>query len=282
MKIIRILGLVLALAALAACGGVAGMAYNNAPRFVAGELDDAFDLDPRQIEHLDSRLERFFAWHRAEELARYRQALDRAALAAADGIEADEFLALRDEVGAAFERALEKAIDDLGDLALDLTPVQIARFDEYHREGSEEYLEYLEKSPPQRETERVERAYERLERWFGDFDPDLEERVRARLREVPDILQPWYAFRERRHRALLAALRDVASDGFARERLRRILLDPDTAHARAFEPARGAYWQAYAAALEDISSWTSEGQRQRVVSRLQRYARVVERLRGQG
>ncbi len=282
MKTIRILSLSLALAALTACGGFAGMAYNNAPRFVAGELDDAFDLDRRQIERLDSRLEQFFAWHRDEELARYRRVLDRAALAAADGIDADEFLALRDEVGAAFERALEKVIDDLGDLAIDLTPAQIARYDEYHREGSEEYLERLEKSPQQRETERVDRAYKRLEKWFGDFDLDFEERARARLREVPDIMQPWYEFREQRHQALLAALRDIANDGFDRERLRRILLDPDTAHARAFEPARRAYWQGYATALEDISSWMSERQRQRVVTRLQRYARVVERLRGQG
>lgn len=282
MKNLGISSLLLALSTLAACGGVTGMAYNNAPRLVAGELDDAFDLDRQQIKRLDSRLEQFFTWHRNEELARYRQVLERAALDAADGVDADEFLALRDEFGAAFERALEKVIDDLGDLALDLTPEQIEAFEQYHREGSEEYLEYLGKSPQQREIYRVERAYERLESWYGDFDQDLEARVRARLRQVPDILEPWYEFREQRHRALVAALRDVASDGFDRERLRRILLDPDSAHARAFEPARRAYWQSYAAALEEISSWMSEHQRQRVVTRLQRYARVVERLRDQG
>ena len=282
MKLFRSFSLVLILATLAACSGVADMAYNSAPRFVAGELDDAFDLDPRQIERLDSRLEGFFDWHRAEELARYQQMLDRAALAAADGISAAEFLALRDEIGAAWERALVKAIDDLGDLAVDLAPAQIESFEQYHRESSDEYLEYLDKSPQQREHYRVERAYGRLENWYGDFDFHLEERIRARLREVPDIILPWFEYREQRHRSLLAALRDVSSDGLDRERLRRILLDPNTAHARAFEPARRAYWQAYASALEDISSWMSKAQRQRVVTKLERYARVVERLRGQG
>lgn len=269
----------LTLLTLAGCGGVADIAYNSAPRLVASEIDDAFDLDTVQSDRLDSRLERFFAWHRNEELARYQQFLDRAALDAADGITAVEFLALRAEIGAAWDRALEKVIDNLGDLAVDLTPEQIESFVQYHDDKSEEYIEYLQKSEQQREVERIQRAYERLESWYGEFDFLLEDRVRARLREIPDIFPPWIEFRERRQQALLAALRDVPANGFDRQRLRRILLDPTTGHARTFEPARRAYWQAYAAALEDISSWLTKQQRQRVVIKLQKYARVVERLR---
>ena len=36
-------------------------AYNNAPSFVAGELDDAFDLDNAQEHQLDEGLHEFFA-----------------------------------------------------------------------------------------------------------------------------------------------------------------------------------------------------------------------------
>lgn len=272
----------LALLLLSACGGVADMAYNNAPRLVANEIDDAFDLDKAQNDQLDTRLERFFAWHRTEELARYQQFLDRAALAAADGITATEFLDLHGEIGAAWDRSLEKIIDNLGDLAVDLSPEQIASFEQYHAEGSGEYLKYLDKSEQQREIDRVQRAYDRLESWYGEFDFHLEDRVLARLRDVPDIYLPWFEFREQRHQALMAALRDVPANGFDRQRLRRILLDPTTEHARAFAPARQAYWQAYAAALEDISSWLTEQQRQRAVIKLQKYARVVERLRDEG
>jgi hypothetical protein len=60
------------------------------------------------------------------------------------------------------------------------------------------------------------------------------------------------------------------------------MLDPSTDFARAFAPAREAYWREYAAAVEDISSWLSKQQRQRAVSRLQKFARLVERLHGQG
>jgi len=99
-----------------------------------------------------------------------------------------------------------------------------------------------------------------------------------RLRQVPDIYPPWIEYREQRHQALV----DAMKQGLTGLQLKVIMLDPSTDHARAFEPARQAYWQAYAAALEDISSWMNKRQRQHAVERLQRYARLVDRLRGEG
>jgi len=162
---------------LTGCVGLADMAYNNAPRYVAGEIDDAFDLNPAQSDQLDTRLQQFFVWHRNEELARYQQVLDRAALAAADGITANEFLDLRDEVTVAWNRALGKAIDSLSDLAVSLSAEQIERFELHYRERSEDFQDYMEKSEQQREIYRVNRAYKRLESWFGEFDYPLDERV---------------------------------------------------------------------------------------------------------
>lgn len=253
---------------------VADMAYNSAPGFVAGEFKEAFDLSAAQSSQLDIQLEAFFTWHRQEELSRYREFLERAALSAADGITANEFLRLREDVGVAWERAVGKGIDSLGDLFTNLTPEQIEQYRQYHRESSEEYRDYLEKSVQQREIYRVERSFETLEDWFGKFDFMLADRISERLRQVPDLYQPWIEFREQRHQALVTAL----ENGLTRQRLKTIMLDPSTDFARAFEPARQAYWQAYAAALEDIGSWLDKNHRQHAVARLQRYARVVERL----
>jgi len=269
--------LVITLLLLGGCS-LAGMAYNQAPYFIASELEDAFDLNRAQIDQLDARLEQFIAWHREEELPRYREFLDRAALATADGITAAEFLGLQKDVTDARDRSLEKIIDNLGDLAVSLTPQQLESYQQYHREGSEEFLDYLEKSPQQREIYRVERAYDRLESWFGDFDFFLEQKINARLQTVPDIYQPWFEFREQRHLALVKALRDDIGKPVDRQKLKAIMLDPTTDYARAFEPLRLAYWQGYAAALAEIGSWLSDQQRQHAVSRLQRYARVVDRL----
>ena len=170
------------------------------------------------------------------------------------------------------------SIDSLGGLALTLTPQQIDAFDRYYRETGERYSDYLEMTPQQRETYRVERNLARLQRLFGDFDDFQEHRVSARLQQLPDIYEPWLRFRQQRHEAILRALNGAADNGLTSAQLKTLVLDRNTAYAREFEPQRIAFWQAYADALEDISGWLDRGQKQRMVSRLKNYARVFERL----
>jgi hypothetical protein len=262
---------------LAGCGMI-DFAYNNAPSFVASEFEDAFNLSESQSSQLDSRLQQFFAWHRREELGRYQQLLEQAALSAADGITAAEFLQLNNAVRIAWRRSLEKAIDSLGDLVVTLNPEQIEHYQRYHREAAEDYRDYLEKSAQQREIYRVRRGIDRLENWFGNFTDDQEAKITARLQQLPDFYEPWIKYREARQQALVDAMSDVTEAGISRQKLKTILLDPSTDHARAFEPARRSYWQAYAMALEDISAWLTRGQRARAVEKLQQYARIAGRL----
>lgn len=262
--------------------GMIDFAYNNAPSFVASEFEDAFDLSASQSQQLDSRLDQFFDWHRREELGRYRQLLERAALSAEDGITAAEFLKLNNDIRVAWRRSLEKAIDSLGDLAITLDQKQVEQFQRYHRETAEEYDDYLAKSLQQREIYRVNRSIDRLKKWFGNFSEDQEDKIMARLQQLPDFYEPWINFREARQRALVIALSDATEAGITRHKLKTILLDPSTDHARAFEPARRSYWEAYAAALEDISTWLTRAQRQRAVEKLQQYARIAGRLNGSG
>lgn len=266
---------------LTGCGMI-DFAYNNAPSFVASEFEDAFDLSAAQSRQLDSRLDQFFDWHRREELGRYRQLLEQAALSAEDGITAAEFLKLNNDVRVAWRRSLEKAIDSFGDLAITLDQKQIEQFQRYHRETAEEYDHYLEKSLQQREIYRVSRSIDRLEKWFGNFTEDQEDKIMARLQQLPDFYEPWINFREARQQALVNALSDATEAGITRQKLKTILLDPSTDYARAFEPARRSYWQAYAVALEDINALLTKGQRQRAVDKLQQYARIAGRLNGAG
>ncbi len=263
---------------LSGCGFI-DLAYNNAPGLVADEIEDALELTDQQATQLEQGLEQFFTWHREEELARYHRLLDDAAAAAADGVTAGEFMAVNQGVRLAYRRSMAKAIDSLGDLAVTLTPQQIDAFDRYFHETSEKYLEFLELSPQERETYLLERGLERLQKWFGDFDDDLEQRASARLQQLPDMYEPWIRFRERRHEAILQALREASDKGLTRAQLKALLLDPETDYAREFEPKRVAYWQAYAEAIEDISAWTDRGQKQKAVYRLRYYSRTAERLR---
>lgn len=265
---------------LASCNMI-DLAYNNAPILVGSEFDDAFDLSEVQNDQLDSRLDQFFAWHRKEELLRYQQLLDQAALSTTNGITATEFMTLTKNIRLAWQRSMVKAIDNLGGLAHTLSPRQIENFRQYHRERLARFDDYLQKSVQQREIYRVARNYDRLEDWFGDFDTFQASKIRTRLRQLPDIYEPWLRFREARLQALISVLSKATTSGLNQAELKTVLLDPTTEYSLAFEPQRKSYWQAYAAAMEDINGWLTSAQRQRAASRLRKYAQVAARLSNQ-
>ncbi|MCP4332154.1 MAG: hypothetical protein GY785_05820 [Gammaproteobacteria bacterium] len=265
-------------AALLASCSMIDFAYDNAPAYVAGEFDEAFDLNDSQRDQLDSRLKDFFAWHRKEELTRYQQILQRAALSAADGIESAEFLAFYQGAHQGWRRALEKFIDGLGDLAITLSPAQIEHYQGYYLDDSGEQEGYLDKTVQQREIYRVERSLARLQKWFGQFDAIQREKIAARLAQLPDIYQHWYRYRQARQRALIEALGGTREPQQMKQRLKTVLLDTSSEYARAFEPHRSAYWQAYAEAVEDISAWLTRAQIRKAVDKLQDYARSAERI----
>ena len=259
--------------ALASCSAI-DFAYNNAAPFVAREIDDALDLNDQQRAQLDAELQQFFSWHRQHELLRYQQLLNAAAQAVEDGITAREFLDISNDLRLAWRRSFTRIIDGMGWLMTTLTPEQIDHYQRYFREKTEEYDDYLQMSMQQREIFQVEKGIKRLEEWFGSFDEIEREKISARLLQLPEFYLPWIGYREARHQALVDALRSASSVGLSPQQLHAILLDPDTEYARAFEPVRRAYWQAYAHMIEDISGWNRKAQLRHAVERLRDYADI--------
>jgi hypothetical protein len=267
--------------ALASCSAI-DIVYNNAPSFVGGEIEDALDLDDEQRAQLDARLQRSFDWHRQQELARYRVMLSDAALAIEDGISAEEYLAIYNDVHAAWERSLLRLIDDLHGLTAILTPAQIDSYDQYFRERSEKYQDYLEMSPQQREIFNTTQAIEQLEDWTGKLEDLQLEKITARLRQLPQRRMAWIYFREARHQALIAALRKAPGKGLSVKQLQYILLDNASEYARVYEPQRIAYYQAYAQMIEEVSGWLNKAQIAHAVERMREFEEIVVELQQNG
>jgi uncharacterized protein YceK len=262
---------------LSGCSAI-DFAYNNAPGFVASEANEAFDLNDAQNAEVEARLQRFFSWHRQQELPRYREFFESAAVTIADGVSATEFLELSDELRLAWQRSLARGIEDLSDLALSLTPRQIEHYEQYFRDNSSEYDDYLQMSAQQREILRVQRGLERLEDWFGDFGYIQRKQISERLQQLPEFYPDWIRYREARQQAFVKALRAASTSGNSQQQWHFILLDPSTDYARPFEQARRAYWQTYGQMIEDISRGFSKAQLRHAVERLQNYAEIAEGL----
>jgi hypothetical protein len=208
--------------------------------------------------------------------------MNAATIAIADGLTAAAFLEISADLRLAWQRSLTRAIEDLGDLALTLSPAQIEHFQQYFHDHGEEYRDYLQMSAQQREIFRVNRGMKRLENWFGKFDEFKREKINLRMKQLPEFYPAWITYREARQQSLVDALSKAKSEGLSRQHVRQqlkfILLDPASDYASAFEPARKAYWQAYAEMIEDIGEWLSKAQLRHAVNRLQNYADTVADL----
>jgi hypothetical protein len=270
--------LVLAASLLLAGCTTVEFAYNNAPAYLAGEFDDAFDVDAAQSEQVDLAFERFFAWHREYELERYHELLDNAAIRIADGIRVDEFMDITRAMRRAWHRSLARLAEDFAPLLATMSPAQIDHYEAYFREQSEEYDDYLAMNAAEREEYRVERGLERLEDWFGQLSERQREDISRHLLQLPEIYPDWIAYREARQRAFVDALRRASAEGLPAQRLRDIALDPQSEHASAFQSARSAYWQAYAQMIEDINDSLTSMQLQHAVNRLRNYADGIGNL----
>jgi hypothetical protein len=281
MRLLHTWLVVAATLAMASCSAI-DIVYNNAPSFVGGEVEDALDLDDEQRVQVDAGLQRFFDWHRQQELARYRVMLDHAAVAIEDGISAQEYLAIYNDVHAAWERSVLRLIDDLHELTATLTPAQIDHYDQYFRERSEKYQEYLEMSSQQREIFRAERLIEQMEDWTGKLEELQLEKIAARLRQLPQRRLAWIHFREARHQALIAALRKAPDSGLSVQQLQHILLDTTSDYARVYEPQRIAYHQAYAQMIEEVSGWLNRAQIAHAVERMREFEEIVIELQENG
>jgi len=267
--------------ALASCSA-ADIVYDNAPSFVGAEIESALDLDDAQRAEVDAGLQRFFAWHREHELERYRVMLNHAALAIEDGISADEYSAIYADVHAAWERSLLRLIEDLHGLTASLTPAQIDNYDRYFREHSEKYQDYLEMSPQQREIFSAEQIIEQLEDWTGRLEELQVEKITARLGGLPQRRLAWFDFREARHRALLAALREAPDGGLSVAQLQYVLLDPTSPYARVYEPQRIAYHRAYAQMIAEVSGWLTSAQIAHAVERMREFEEIIIELQQNG
>ena len=70
-------GLFILLLALANAGCGVGFLYNNLDRFVRWELDSVLDMTPEQKAYFETEFADLWRWHRAHELPRYADDLDR-------------------------------------------------------------------------------------------------------------------------------------------------------------------------------------------------------------
>jgi hypothetical protein len=217
MSFLRLARLAAIIGLLSLCGGLSAcsaikLGYTNLPEFAYWWLDGYLDFDDAQSQRAREDLARLHAWHRAQELPRFQQLLQKAEkLAAADitpaqacSFEPD----LRERLAATRERAEPMLVAHA--VLLDASQLQHLerKFAQKNREFESDWLK-----PPAAEVrdKRAKQMVERAETVYGTLDDAQRALLRRQLDQSPFDPATVLADRRRRQRDVLDTLRRVST-----------------------------------------------------------------------
>jgi len=122
-------------------------------------------------------------------------------------------LAFNQAVAARLDVLGDRAAPDLAQLALSLTPDQIARMErKLDSDNSKARRELAEFVGAESLEERVKKYAERAEFWFGRVSPEQLEIMRASLVRRPAAASWWIDERDRRQREMVALLQRIVTE----------------------------------------------------------------------
>ncbi|NDZ14790.1 hypothetical protein C7T35_05250 [Variovorax sp. WS11] len=282
VRLARIIGVLLAAAALAACSTLK-LAYNNFPELSYWWLDGYLDFDGAQTPRVRDDLAELLAWHRRHELPRLVELLRGAQALAPEDITPQQACAFADQIR---ERLLAVAVQAEGPgtgLALSLGEAQLQQLERKYAKNNAEYRkEWLERGPARWQEKRYERIVERNEDFYGRLEPTQRELLKQQVAQSGFDPPAFDAERRRRQQEVLALLRRFQAERTPPAEARAAI------HAyvlRIADPPPGP-WRERQQALQQegcrnlaaLHNSTSAAQREQAVRRLQAYERELGEL----
>ncbi len=289
-RIIGWLFAILALLLLQACSAIK-LAYNNSPEFGYWWIDGYVDIQSEQTPKVRDELTRLLAWHRAEELPKLADLLQKMQRLANADITAPQVCSMFDETRERFNAVTRQVEPAAVWLAMSLRPEQIKHIEAKLEKGNEQWRkEWLQATAAERFERRLKSNTERAEEFYGK----LEERQLTTLRSSLETSQSDSALnqaeRQRRQQDLMQNLRNIsgqapgvprpnAAEALAQLRayIARLNQSPDTTY-RAYS---ARLVRESCASFATLHNSTTSEQRRRAVGRLAAYERDARELNSQ-
>ncbi len=224
------------------------------------------------------RLDAALAWHRREELPRYRAFLADVSARVRAPFAPGDAAAFQARVRAAYARLVEHELPDMADLLARLEPAQLAHLERRFREDDRKLLKDAARGTPEsRREDAAARMTRHVEAWTGSLSRAQRAIVAAHVAAFPDVTVERLADRRYRQSEILALAREEDRDRRIAG-LRRLLLGTD-AWRRPEYRARLAEREGLAfEMLARLSATLTAGQRARLQSRIAGYRDDMARL----
>jgi hypothetical protein len=283
MSLRRILVAAVAAAALAGCGSVMRVAYNNgdvALRFMA---HDYFDLHGEQSDQLKAQLARLHAWHRREELPRYAAIFGDAAGRLQKGLTREDVTWAIAAARARYRVTVEQAADEFAPVAATLRTDNLDALERKLADNNEKFVkEFLTGDAAKQTRARVKRLTGWFDDWLGAVTPEQEALIQRFAQAQPQMNQIRLDDRKRRQQEFVQLLRAHRKDPDLAARMRDYFVN--------WERERGAEHRRMAREWEDrlvtlvvdVDRTLTPKQREHVVRRFEFFAEEARILARQG
>ncbi|TSA16571.1 MAG: hypothetical protein D4R74_04310 [Betaproteobacteria bacterium] len=274
--------LLLALAALAGCGG-ARIAYNNADTVVRWMADDYFALEGVQDDEFKARLARFHAWHRNQELPRYSALAASAGEKLADGLTEQKLEWAWDSVMERYRHMARRAAPELAAVLVTLTPAQFEQLEKKYAKSDAEYArKHLKGGEAKQRERREERNLELMREWFGALSDEQEARLKSASARLPQLAALRLQNRQRRQREFVELLKTHRNPAELEPGLRQWLGNWEHGAAPDYLRLSLQYRREYMQMLLELDRSLAPEQRAHAVARLNDYSQLFAALAGQG
>ena len=183
-------------------------AYNQADTVALWTVDEYFDLEGAQRDEFNKRFQRFYSWHRYEQLPEYAQFMRAAHDRMQAGISREDVLWFSDGIRTRVRMMARKAAPDAAALLATLTPAQVENLQRKLDKENRKYLRERKVNGTLEERQEAEakRIIKQIEEWLAPLDDGQERRITALARELPQLERERYADRLRRQKEFLALL----------------------------------------------------------------------------
>ena len=282
--IIAALGVAIVLG-LGACSLIK-LGYSQASPLVFRWLDRYVDFDDAQALRARAALDDALAWHRRSQLPDYVQLLERAEVEVLGEATPERMCAWATEIRSRVEPVLERLAPAVADIAVTLTPAQLAHIEKRFAETNEEFRDdHLQRNPKRRERANVRRAIDRAEMLYGRLDDAQRELVAEHVRASPYRAELADAERKTRQQeaiAFLRRLRETSPGGDdALEQVRAFLHAIDRSPREEHRLYVERLTAHNCALASDLHNATSPEQRREAARRLKGYRDDLRALMGE-
>ena len=249
------------------------LGYANGPQLAWWWIDGYFDFSREQVPQVKQTLDKWFDWHRNNQLPDYVALLASARQQMLEPATPALVCRWQDRIREQLEPALARATVDFADLVPGFGEAQLKHLEQkYAKLNDEMRTDFLQADAAERQRESLRRAVDRAERIYGSLDDAQLRVVSAGVAASPFNPELWLAERQRRQRDTLQVLKRLVAE--------RSESDVRIAALRALlqrtERSPNAEYRAYQTKLKDyncalaaqIHNATTPAQRQKARSNL--------------